>query len=91
MKAAHGPGDERYGVIGALPPHPGPVPFYALVLLCRAGTALSRVLEVNAADLRALLAYQQALARQRCDAEHCIVRIMIHTRTKHAIIYVVMH
>jgi hypothetical protein len=53
-------------------------PSYAWLLLCRAGPALTRFLEVNAADqlpeLRALPAYQQALVRQRCDAEHCITR-----------------
>ena len=58
-------------------------PSYAWLLLCRAGTALTRFLEVNAADqlpgLRALPAYQQALVRQRCDAEHCIARVMIRT------------
>ena len=58
-------------------------PSYARLLLCRAGTALTRFLEVNAADqlpgLRAVPAYQQALIRQRCDAEHCISRVMIRT------------
>ena len=58
-------------------------PSYAWLLLCRAGTALTRFLEVNAADqlpgLRALPAYQQALVRQRCDAEHCLARVMIRT------------
>jgi hypothetical protein len=51
-------------------------PSYAWLLLCRPGKGLTHFLEVNAADqlpeLRALPAYQQALVRQRCDAEHCI-------------------
>ncbi|MCE3556304.1 site-specific integrase [Pseudonocardia sp. RS11V-5] len=58
-------------------------PSYAWLLLCRAGTALPRFLEVNAteqlSELRALPAYQQALVRQRCDAEHCLARVMIRT------------
>ncbi len=58
-------------------------PSYAWLLICRPGTGLTRFLEVNAADqlpeLRALPAYQQALVRQRCDAEHCIARVMIRT------------
>ena len=47
------------------------------------GPPVTRFLEVNAADqlpgLRALPAYQQALVRQRCDAEHCLARVMIRT------------
>jgi hypothetical protein len=58
-------------------------PSYAWLLLCRTGKALTRFLKVNAADqlpaLRALPAYRQALIRQRCDAEHCIARVMIRT------------
>jgi hypothetical protein len=58
-------------------------PSYAWLLLCRAGNALTRFLETNAADqvadLRALPAYQQALARHRSDAEHCLARVMIRT------------
>ncbi|HEX2297325.1 MAG TPA: site-specific integrase, partial [Pseudonocardiaceae bacterium] len=58
-------------------------PSYAWLLLCRAGKALTRFLTVNAADqlpeLRILPAYRQALIRQRCDAEHCIARVMIRT------------
>jgi hypothetical protein len=58
-------------------------PSYAWLLLCRAGNALTRFLETNAADqladLCALPAYQQALARHRSDAEHCLARVMIRT------------
>jgi hypothetical protein len=58
-------------------------PSYAWLMLCRAGNALTRFLETNAANhmagLRALPAYQQALPRHRADAEHCLARVMIRT------------
>jgi integrase len=58
-------------------------PSYAWLLICRAGSALTRFLDVNAAtelaQLRGLPAYQQALARHRADAEHCLARVMIRT------------
>jgi integrase len=59
-------------------------PSYGWLLTCsRAGTALDRFLQINAADdltqLRNLEPYRHALSRHQRDAEHCIARVMIRT------------